>query len=252
MTDLPVGSVPLKKRFLGNPLTLIGLILLGGGGPLLTVYLNAEIPDHQTAALAMLGVLVFLTFGFFVAVLWLKPTHLYAPFDYPPDTQWGDVYGRADRGAEAKAALAEKRRAADWEKLQAQIDDLVVRLGKQEKDSPGLKEQIEALVTVAVKQARDTEAAIGRSGIEQARDVILRWLAESVRIAGGGSTVVPVNALMESAQAPAATRADFEAAWEEMCAEGVGTYVANFLGSPWVALSGAQAAAVAQRIREQG
>jgi hypothetical protein len=96
---------PARAKDLRNPLIIFGLVLLGGGIPLVAAYGLTSDPMRAWLLLVAIVALTFGMAGFFCYLVAYKPRHLYAPEEIPDKAIGKSLY--SDSALAATLALSE-------------------------------------------------------------------------------------------------------------------------------------------------
>jgi predicted transcriptional regulator len=116
-----------EKNIFRNPLTVFGLILLAGDGPLVVLYSMARNEMQQWLSLVATIIFIFCMGGFFFYLVVNRPRHLFAPSEIPESAYGKKIY-RETVFDEAKTVLKEIQTTENIEKRDQLVDRLNTHL----------------------------------------------------------------------------------------------------------------------------
>jgi len=193
-------------RFLRNPLTVFGLILLAGDGPLVVCYGLSRGTNAEIAFAVACIAFVFAIGGFFCFMVLRHTRKLFAPSEIPLEAIGRSIFSDSDAALKEKLEEIRKKveaeTTAEMQKLMKGLSDRFTKLMADavtnERTIASLRPEIEALVGEAVSNARKAESE--SKNAEKAAQIVYASAIQSIQAlftcmdASDGATV-PEQAL---------------------------------------------------------
>lgn len=172
-------------RFLRNPLTVFGLILLAGDGPLVVCYgLSRGTGEGIVFAIACI-VFVFAMGGFFCFMVLRHTRKLFSPSEIPPETIGHSIFSDSDKiyqeTMDEVRKKIEDKTSVEIQKLRNDVSkqfvELMAHAGTTEPTIKKFLPDIEVMVREAIAKTRmvDSEAK------QKFRDIQIQVFVESAR-----------------------------------------------------------------------